>query len=116
MKFLTICQGGNVRSVGMGFMLKYSFGQDAIAASWDRNSEATLRMLGSWADRILLMENWLASPIPQLAWLDEPEFRGKVEVANVGPDRFGYAFHPELQNICGEWCQKNVMPEPAGAK
>jgi hypothetical protein len=98
MKFLTICNGGVVRSVSMALRLKL-LGQDAIAASCDFNSPATLQYLGSWADYIILMQ-------PRLFWLlpaeVRDEHRGKIRVMNVGEDVWGDPLHPTLTELTDE--------------
>lgn len=93
MKFLTVCQGGNVRSVGLAFVLKYKHNQDAIAASWEKNSPETKEMLYNWADYIVVMQSKFKEHIPE-------QFHDKLRVVDVGEDRFGYAFHPDLQAFC----------------
>ena len=102
-KFLCICQGGNVRSVGMAFALKYSGHQDALAASWQTNTPETLKMLYDWANYIVLMQGEFHKYIPSV-------YATKIRIVDVGPDKFGYAFHPDLQNFCQkvvkDWAEK----------
>lgn len=98
MKFLTICNGGVVRSVSMALRLKLR-NQDAIAASCDFNSPDTLMMLGKWADCIILMQ-------PKLFWVLPRELRDacrdKFRVVNVGEDVWGDPLHPELTEMTDE--------------
>lgn len=100
MKILTICQGGTVRSVCLARILKdkdvVGKSHDAIAASWQWNSAATMEMLGAWADLVVVMEPSMVDRIPQ-------SLRGKTEVCDVGPDRFGNAINPELIKLCHDW-------------
>jgi len=58
-------QGGNVRSVGLGYILiKYGYDVDAIACSWERSAPETIALLGDWADRICVLERTDGSPTP----------------------------------------------------
>lgn len=104
MKFVCMCQGGNVRSVGMAFALKYPHQQDAIACGWEGNTEETRNMLFEWADRIIIMQGEFARYIPD-------RFKEKLRVVDVGPDRYGSAFHPDLQNfvqsVAAQWKERN---------
>lgn len=94
-KFLTVCEGGNVRSVSLAFLLKNN-GQDAVAASWRWNSPETLALLCEWADYVYVMQDEFKEKIPE-------RFRDKVGIADVGPDRFGNPLHPELIQILSPW-------------
>jgi len=100
MKILTVCQGGVVRSVGLGRLLKDAEvagrNHDVIAASWQWNSRATLLMLGHWADKVIVMQPYMVGNLPE-------EIRHKVDVCDVGLDTYGNAQHPELIRKCLEW-------------
>lgn len=91
-KILTICQGGNVRSVGLAYLLKYKYNLDAIACSAEKNSTDTLLLLCEWADLICPMQPEFSSVVPK-------QFENKIRVIDVGPDRFGSCFHPQLHAI-----------------
>lgn len=93
-KFLCICQGGNVRSAGLAFILKYHGGQDAIAASTFSNSPETLTMLCDWADYIILMAQDVLATMPPGVLA-----KRRYALVDVGPDRYGSPFHPELQGM-----------------
>jgi len=105
-KILTICQGGTVRSVCLARLLKdrdvKGRSNDALAASWQWNSPETLTMLGSWADRVIVMEPYMMDRIP-------PPIRHKAVVCDVGPDRFGHAQNPELMALCLKWMEENGL-------
>jgi hypothetical protein len=88
-KYLCVCDGGNVRSHALAYVLHDLRGHEAIAVGRLRVSAETLLMLCRWADRIVLMQNCMMESIPD-------DFRGKVLVTDVGPDRFGIYIHPEL--------------------
>ena len=89
MKILTMCAGGNVRSVGLKYLLKYKYGHEALACGQDANSPETIEMLCSWADHIIAVTQDYIKFIPE-------KYHNKLHVYDIGVDRFGYAFHPEL--------------------
>lgn len=89
MKILTICQGGNVRSVGLAYILKYQLGHDALAMSWEKNSLDTKKLLFEWADKIILMEKRAEEHIPD-------GYKDKIQVFDIGPDRWLNSLHPDL--------------------
>jgi len=91
-KILTMCAGGNVRSVGMKYLLKYKYGHEALACGQDANSTETIDMLCSWADYVIVMTDDYAKFVPE-------KYKDKLLCYDVGEDRFGYAFHPELLQI-----------------
>jgi predicted protein tyrosine phosphatase len=91
-RFLCVCEGGNVRSVGLAYVLKNGYGQDAVACGWRFNSRETLTLLCEWADYVVVMEQKFASKI-------DARFQAKLRVVDVGPDRFGSPFAPELQEF-----------------
>jgi len=95
LKVLTICQGGNCRSVCLGFVLKYKYNIDAVAASWEKNTKRTLDMLCEWADKIIFVEAQFIKYVPK-------KYSKKFIVIELGPDRWGNSLHPELINICGQ--------------
>lgn len=88
-RFLTVCEGGNCRSVSLAMMLKATKKYDAIACSWKDISETTFDMLAAWAHRIIVMEGYMLDKIPE-------RHRDKVMVLDVGEDRWCNPFHPEL--------------------
>ena len=101
MKFLCVCQGGNVRSSALAFILKWKHKQDAIPVGCEQNSREVRDILGDWADYIILMQDWDKSLIvPQRCY-------NKVRVVDVGPDRYGYNMHPDLigflSGVVDEW-------------
>lgn len=96
MKILTICEGGNVRSVALAFILKDQLGHDAIAMSWRRNSLKTKKMLFKWADKIVLMEDLRTKTFEK----NLPKICGeKIQVLDVGQDQWYNPMHPDLQRI-----------------
>jgi len=55
MKILCICENGNVRSVGLAYVLKTLFKHEAIAVGYKKVSVDTMRMLTEWADKIIVL-------------------------------------------------------------
>lgn len=103
-RFLTMCFGGNVRSVGLARALKEQHGQEAIAVGHGFVSTPTMHMLCVWADYIMPMQDELKVYVPD-------QFRAKVRVIDVGPDRYHIPTHPDLQlffsRITREWAEAN---------
>jgi hypothetical protein len=101
-KWLTICEGGTVRSVALAFQLK-DHGQDAIAGSWRWNSPETFRMLFEWADYIVLMQEEFLPHVIELPGFDID----KARVVDVGPDTYGnplhYGLNVFLKRTVEEW-------------
>lgn len=100
MKILTVCQGGVVRSVGLGRLLKdrevAGRNHDVIAASWQWNSQETLLMLGRWADMVIVMQPYMVGNLPE-------EIRPKTQICDVGLDTYGNPLSPDLIRKCLEW-------------
>lgn len=102
-KLLCVCEGGTVRSVSLAWVLKYEHGQDAIAASWLKNSQETLDLLAKWADRIVVLQPKFSSKFES--------FKAKLVVFDVGPDIWVNPLHPKLLEIVRrfalDWSSKN---------
>jgi len=88
-KYLCVCDGGNVRSHALAYVLHDLRGHESIAVGRLRVSKKTLTMLCDWADQIVLMQGHMTESIPA-------EYQTKIRVTDVGPDRFGIYIHPEL--------------------
>ena len=103
MKVVCMCQGGNSRSAGCGFILKYEYGMDALACGWEGNTPETLEMLFNWAEAIIIMEAKFVSYVPD-------QYRSKVFVVDVGPDRWFNSLHPDLLNTIRPILARMVKP------
>jgi len=101
-KILTICAGANVRSVGLKYLLKYKYGHEALACGQDSNTQETRDLLSEWADYIIVVTQ------DYLPFISE-RFKDKTFCYEVGEDRFGYAFHPELLQICDQLIQNHGL-------
>lgn len=104
-RFLCVCLGGNVRSVSLAFVLKES-GQDAVALGALYNPEGTFRLLADWADWVVVLAAEVMPHLPP--WMHALK---NLAIVEVGPDRFGSAFHPELLAmlvpVVEEWKGRN---------
>ncbi len=92
-KVLTICAGGMVRSAALKYLLHYKYGHESLCCGQDANDFETRNMLYKWADYIIPVTQDYAKFVPV-------EYTDKMFVYEVGEDRFGYAFHPELLSLC----------------
>jgi hypothetical protein len=96
LKLLTMCQGGNSRSVSLAYLLKYVYGHDALACGWEKNDVKTRNMLCKWADRIFIMQAEFERFIPK-------KYKEKVTAYDVGPDIWCNPFHPDLLEKCNNY-------------
>jgi len=101
MKILTMCRGGNSRSVGMAFLLKYKYNIDSLACGWEKNNPDTLEMLFNWADHILVMEDDFKKFIPE-------KFKNKLIVTDVGFDRW-FSISKNLTDLCDSLIKDKLM-------
>lgn len=97
MKFLTVCEGGNVRSVTLAKLLKEA-GHEAIAVGWKYVSPETMALLCEWANRIVFIDtpenyNELLSRLPA------DEYRIRVRYIDIEEDHWGLAHHPDLVRL-----------------
>lgn len=100
-KILCLCSAGAVRSVTLAFVLKYKYKHDALAASMDKNSESTLKMLYEWADLIIAVTEGLHDSIPM-------EYLDKSTWFDIGEDVWKQSLAPELVTKCLSECDKNL--------
>jgi predicted protein tyrosine phosphatase len=101
MKVLTVCHGGNVRSVALAYVLKNRVDADALACGWAVNSAQTIAMLCEWADRIIVVQEHYREKIPM-------KYRDKLAVYDVGRDRWLNSLDPQLRSMF----QRMVTADP----
>lgn len=89
MKFLCVCDGGNVRSYALAYVLHDLRGQEAIAVGRMRVTQETMDMMCEWADTVVVMQPHMQESI-------KPIFHHKLKCVDVGLDCFGIYIHPEL--------------------
>lgn len=110
MKILTVCAGGNCRSVTLATMLKYGFKgeHDVLACAFEKNSETTLLMLCEWADLILTVDEEIHEGVCLL--LDKGRRGARMlhsrtsdlavgrntVLIPIGRDEWGMSMHPDL--------------------
>lgn len=100
LKAVTICRGGNVRSVTLAYVLKYKYHVDAVAIGHEGNSATTKHMLSKWADVIIVAESYMQDFISK-------KYAKKTIVLSVGEDIWGMALHPELIALCDRLIMAN---------
>lgn len=105
-KFLCVCEGGNVRSHALAFLLHDKYQQEAVCCGWRRVSKETLDYFSEWADYIVVMQAEFSEKI-------SAPYKAKVRVFDVGPDRFGIYVHPELldmvTSVTKEWAGRDFV-------
>jgi predicted protein tyrosine phosphatase len=102
MKVVAMCQGGQVRSVGLKYILRYKYNHDVLACGFEGNTKPTRDMLFEWADKIVIMQAVMMKYIPE-------KFRNKTICFDVGPDCFGNPFHPHLQLALESYIQETKI-------
>lgn len=65
-------------------------------------------MLYKWADYIIIMQSKFEKYVPDKYKFNESGER-KLFAYDVGEDRFGYAFHPELQKMLDGMIQNHGL-------
>lgn len=93
-RYLCVCDGGNVRSRALAYILHDLHGLEAVPVGRRWMSAETWRVFGEWADVIVIMEPHMIESVPA-------SLRHKVTVANVGPDSYGLNLNPELMAKLG---------------
>lgn len=92
MKFITMCDGGNVRSAAMAYELKLR-GHEAFAIGRKCFSQESIGELAEWADNIILMMPHMIESVPK-------EYRNKALFVDVGEDTYGHPLHDSLKAQC----------------
>lgn len=98
-RWLTVCQRGNCRSVHLAAILKDDLNQDAIACGVTAAADETMKMLGEWADVIVLCDNDLDQFVPD-------HWRSKMISFHVGEDRFFRGWNRELCQLFYDYLDK----------
>lgn len=94
MKFLCVCQYGHSRSVAMCRAL-HALKHEAVAAGLGTAPNA-IPVIAKWADLIIVMEGWMVAQLPP-GWTP-------VVVCDVGPDVWSNPYHPQLRELCQQFC------------
>ena len=97
---LTVCSAGLCRSVGLADVLKLHFEPaDVVPVGINRNF-GVLEILFQWADHIIVMQPQYAEKIPE-------QYKSKIKICDVGPDRYGHSHNPELIDQVWRWTRAN---------
>ena len=116
MKIVTMCYGGNSRSVAMSYLLKGQ-GHDVLTCGCGANSGGTLKMLFDWADVIVVMADEFLPRVPG-------EYMKKAVVVEVTTDWIGLPMYvpQKFFDYCGNiWRQimsgwNGIKPWEGGEK
>lgn len=93
MKIVTMCRGGNVRSVALKLILANQLGHQVIAIGADNTDSETKKFLFDWADKVIVL-TW---KIYYEYAKDCKPFDKKICVLDIGEDIWGSPFHFDLQ-------------------
>lgn len=88
-KYLCVCDGGNVRSHALAYILHDLLGHEAIAVGRIRISSITMDLMCIWADTIVIMQPHMQESIDE-------KYHNKLKCVDVGTDRYGIWIHPDL--------------------
>ena len=89
MKILTVCNGGNCRSVTLASMIKQK-GVEAIPIGVRTSSKETIKLLADWADTIVIVaDGHVKGKFPN-------GYKNKLVYMYIGKDKWEQAMHPEL--------------------
>ena len=91
MKILILCNHGNVRSVGLKYLIQRLYNHDVLAAGVEENSRETLSMLQHWANYLIFL-----TPESKKYFSTEGK---KVAYINIGDDVWHNPFAQELQHL-----------------
>jgi len=90
-KVLTVCAAGISRSYSLMAYLKFRGVKDTLCAGVLTNTPDTMKMLGDWADVIILTVAVLKNQEYPKEW------EKKTLVWDVGDDRYFRGIHPDLE-------------------
>ena len=98
-RVLTVCQGGNVRSVMMRYLFNYKYGLDCLACGWEPNTVETKRMLFDWADMVICMQDGIREKLPE-------DVQTKAVTWDIGDDVWG--LNADLMEVCDSVIQQHL--------
>lgn len=127
MKIVTMCRGGNVRSVAAKMILYRYFGHEVIAIGADNTNNETKKFLFDWADKIVVMSpNFLSFlKIEEECTLEECvgtgciatwDYSHKSILLDIGNDVWGDPFNERLQTKIVRKINSGVYPELSQGK
>lgn len=93
MKILILCNHGNVRSVGLKYLIQRLYDHDVLAAGVEENLFDTVEMLMEWADKVICLTSESNNTV--MANAHSPKDRVFID---IGKDVWHNPFHHELQH------------------
>jgi predicted protein tyrosine phosphatase len=105
MRFLCICDGGNVRSRALAYVLHDLMDHEAIPIGRRWASHYTMRMLCEWADVVVVMQPNMIESVPH-------DLQHKVRCIDVGEDRYGLNISPDLIRQVTAGAEKLLATSP----
>jgi hypothetical protein len=90
---LCVCQWGHSRSVALSRVF-HSRREEAVAVGVS-GARSSFNILCAWADRIFILQPHFMEYIPT-------EYRNKVAIFDVGPDRWVNPYNKELEKILND--------------
>ncbi len=104
MKILTVCNGGNCRSVTLASMIKQE-GVEAISIGVRTSTKETVKLLADWADKIIVVaDGQVMKRFPN-------GYAYKLIYMDIGKDKWEQAMHPQLVNKIKQALQQTVLKE-----
>ena len=88
MKFFCVCHYGHSRSAALAQVL-HAQSHEAVCAGIG-TSPSSLNPLSSWADKIIVLQEYMANHI-------NPEFLHKTFIIDIGPDVWSNPYNKELK-------------------
>lgn len=104
MKILTVCNGGNCRSVTLASMLKQDDKSvECLSIGVRTSSKATFRLLANWADKIVIVaDGAVRKKFPE-------EFIDKLIWLDIGKDKWEQAMNPNLVKLIQKELKKTPL-------
>jgi len=105
MKFCCVCAEGVNRSQHLATVLKM-YQHDAVAIGVDRAGEELRALLFKLADKIVVVEDWMLTHIPN-------QYASNTMVCDTGPDTYWRGLHPTLADICEQFIHSHGFEKTA---
>ena len=104
MKILTVCNGGNCRSVTLASMIKQE-GVEAISIGVRTSTKETVKLLADWADKIIVVaDGHVMKRFPN-------GYAYKLIYMDIGEDKWEQPMHPELVKLIKKALKKTSLKD-----
>ena len=104
MKILTVCNGGNCRSVTLASMIKQD-DVEAIPIGVRTSSKETFKYMTKWADYVVVVADIdVRNKLPKGS-------EHKLIYMDIGKDKWEQAMHPQLVSKIRKALQQTVLKE-----